>query len=833
MTRRCAVALRVPPLLLALAWLAPSGAPAQDTIPPQVIQAAASLVLTTNSDPLTVLVSAAADEPSIFEITCTYASSYPLYLDAPDPHWLYKTAAVGEHVGASSSLAVSVNNLAVAIGPRTYHSDTLTVVVVAIDGAGNRSAAVTALHETIEMPLGAIPQPQGDRYGFTSIQIAGHYPSSAWVAEWAQADVIICAPLHLLGTYDYPGTESHQWVRRIREQPDSRNVATVAFAGGVALWNNPNIPSANRAYDVFDRIYRDAKAAASPDTNVLGHLVDGSLAISAQAGSGYASRLVNLAYPAARDTLAWFFVNEWNHYDNRLANVGLMFDVWEYFSEYPILYGGETVFSGHYLDRDLDGVAMRYDYDEQVAIRQGRLDFIRGLRRRLYASAQDPAVGRHFLIGGNSVIARCDAEMAALLDHIFVEDLQCPQSCGTGLADLPYHNGMDPTYIRSEFPNYSLLHPSVVPQPPDFSSNFANLAAAMRDSAGGPFLTPESRGSCSGQAQYPGFNEVYGLLTDHVYPIWLRWQDDQVRNWSSPLHDGLRDLHGLGRALAPMTATVVGESSLLWRRNYQFGDVEIVIADGSEFDCADDRFEYRVLLQGEEARASVYWGLPVVESFFVTGWDTAGAGGALRLQMIALANEPATWDRSYLITETGTWSEPEMTVGRVFDLSEVWDTGAPIRNGDFRVRIRARDEAGQRSNWSEFTVPILRFDGYGVEITMTRILGSAYGLPDPAGGYVWLGQGSEIPDLAPPHFLEIHGKVEDGFVPVEVRWQNSLGGEGVGVVTPGGAGAWVIPAADLYRGVNAITITCVDQYGAQRRGAVMVNWDFPGRPGVR
>jgi hypothetical protein len=821
-------------VFLALVGLvqSPPGIQAQDVVPPVVTQAQADLFMTTNGNPLTVRVSATANEPSIFEVTCTYASSYPLYHDEPDPHWVYKTAAVGEHQGVSASLSYSVSNLQVAVGPRTYHSDTLAVHVVAIDAAGNRSDPLTALQTTIEMPLGAVPQPQGDHYGFTAIHLGGSRPGSGTISEWAEADVIICSPQHLLGTHGSDASSFHHWVHQVRELPGSRNVAVIGFAGGMALWNNHEIPVARRAYQLFDNIYRDAKANASPDTNVLGHLVDGSLAVVYQRNVEVGSRLVNITYPAARDTLAWFFVNEWNHYDNRLANVGLMFDVWEYVSEYAIVYQGQTVFSGYYLDRDLDGVPMRDDLEEQVAVRDGRIAFIQDLRRRLHESAEDPAVGRHFLIGGNSVAARSDATMAALLDHLFIEDYQCPRGCGTGLGLHPFHHALDPTYVRSEFPSYSLLHPDVVPYPPDFTSDWVNLAAAMRDSAGGPFITLESRGTCGGEMMDPVFNDVYSLLVDDVYPIWTGQHPPLIRIFRSPSQDGLADLRALGRATGSFTATPVNDGGLLWQRPYQYGEVEIVIAEEDGFDCdRGDRFEYRVTLNGTPARLSPNWGPPTVEGFFVTGWDSAGSGGAVRLHLIALASEPSVWERSGRSAE-GAWSEPEATQERGLELAEAWNTGFLPESGDIRVRVRARDEAGQRSGWSEVTVPINRFGGFGVEILQTRVLGTAYGLPRPGGAYEVLGLSSEAPDLAPPHYLEITGTVSEGFTPVRVRWQNSLGGEGWGKIVSVSEGRWQIAAVELFRGVNEITIVCFDQHGQHRQGALLTFWDHPGQPGT-
>jgi len=803
---------------------------AQDTTPPQLTAAAASLALTTNGDPLVISVSAAANEPSLFEVTCEYASSYPRYAVQPDAHWQYKTAAVGTHTARSLELALSVAGLELPVGPRCYHSDTLRVFVAAVDAAGNRSPAQAVLDETIEMPLGPIPIPVGDSYGFTAIQVGGELPNSATIDEWAAADFVICSPQHLLGTDTPEAPQYRHWVRDARAVAGSRNAGVIAFAGGSALWNNPELPFERRCYELMAGIYREAQAAASPDTNVLAHLVDGSLAVVLQSNIEVGSRMLNLLHETARDTLAWFIVNEWNHFDNRVANVGLMFDVWEYFSDYQIVYQGQIRFSPELLDRDLDGVPLIEDYDAQAASRAARLDFVRGLRRRLYDSAQDPAVGRHFLVGGNSVVARCDGEMAALLDHIFVEDLQAPRSCGTGLGVLPYHNGLDPNYVRTDFPSYSLIDGTVIPSPLDFTSDFPHLVAAMRDTAGGPFVTPESRGTCSHDPQDPVYNEVYALLVDHLYPVWSNRQNASDRTFRTPVADGYADLHALGRAAQPLQRGLRFDGGLAWRRAYAHGDVEIVIADTSGYRLArGDRFEYRVTVDGQPVRQSPSWGPPAVEAFIVTGWDSAGVGGSIRVELLAVASEPVTWERSCRATPQDPWSDPVTTPDRALEFAETWDTGISPRFASLAVRVRARDEAGQRSAWQTVDVPVSRADAFGVAVLETRVYGTAYGLPNPGGGYQVIGHGEEPPNFAPPHYAQITGTVAGGFLPVDVAWENSLGGKGRGEPGP----PWVIRDIELFRGVNVITIVCTDAVGNQQAGSVVVEWEYPGRPGAR
>ncbi len=828
--------LRVLPLLLLLTAPWPATGRAQDTDPPSVTMAAGRLELTTNGDPVRVLVDVRASEPSRFEVTATYASSYPQYITPMTAHYAYKTAAVGEHATLTEQLAEVVNDVEVVVGPRCYHSDSLTVHVEAIDGAGNRSDAVVAWQGVIDMPIGPVPDRpvDGTGYGVTAIQLGGEMPFSALPAEWSQTDVIICAPDHLLGSAPYPSAGYQHWVHDLREHPASRNVAVIAFAGGVAIWNNDDVPFNQRCYHLFDRIYQEARAAASPDTNVLAHLVDGSLATVVQPDLGGGSRMINLFSATARDTLAAYLVNEFNHFDNRLPNVGLMFDVWEYTSEYQVLVGGRAVFSGAHLDRDLDGVPMQEDYDAQIASRDGRLAFLRELRRRLYRSSADPVVGRHFLLGGNSVSARCDAEMAGLLDHIFVEDLQSPRGCGTGLGEHPYHNGLDPTYVRTDFPAYSLIDGDVIPYPLDFTSDFASLAAAMRDSAGGPFLTPESRGSCNDIIQPPVFNEVYGLLLDHAYPIWTNMDDPEWdRSWRTPEADGLPDLHLLGRALGTHTRTENAETLVL-RRSFERGEVEIRLADADLFDgAAGDRFEYRVMLDGAVVREHAHWGVPEIASCFVAGWDSAGTGGTVRVDLTVLASEPVRFERSVRGPGQTQWSEPEATVGRSSTLAGPWETGIPLQAGDLHVRVRARDEAGQATGWVERSVSLVRFDGTGLAITGTRVLGTVYGEPQPGGGYRPIGRGAGVPDLSPPHFLEIRGTVADGFAPVAIRWQNSLGGEGTADAGADGLSSWLIPAVPLHRGFNQILITAEDASGAVRVGTVGLDWDYPGAPGSR
>jgi hypothetical protein len=819
--------LAILPLLIAIL---PVAGQAQDLTPPTVTSAAADLQLTTNGDPIVVRVDATADEPVRFEVTATYASTYRQFLPQVTPHFAYKTAAVGDHTGTTLALATSVSGLEVTVGPRCYHSDLLTVRVEAVDAAGNRSQAAVAWDGAIDMPIGPVPEGHGDAYGIAAIQLGGRMPSSAPPADWAEADVIVCGPDHLLGSTGFEEAGFHHWVQEMRDQPGAQNRAVLAFAGGTVVWHNDEVPFSQRCYFFFDRIYQDARAAASPDTNVFAHLVDGSLAIVEQPNLAGGSRLVNMMSATARDSLAWFIVNEFNHFDNRVPNVGLMFDVWEYYTDHRVIVGGQVRFSADVLDRDLDGLPLSEDYDAQVGMRDARLEFLRELRRQLHASSPDPTVGRHFLLGGNSVVARCDAEMAGLLDHIFVEDLQCPTACGTGLADMPYHNGVDQDFVRTEFPAFALLPGTVLPDPHDFSSDFLDLASAMRDSAGGPYLTLESRGSCSGDEQHPRFNEVYSLLLDDVYAIWNNPDSYWDRSWWSPRNDGLVDLHDLGRALGPLTRSTLAGGGLSLRRAYDHGEVEIVLAEADLYDCdRGDLFEYRVLLDGAVAREHPDWGAPELTSCFVAGWDTAGVDGAIRVDLTVLASEPVRLEHSVRPPGEATWTEPQTGTEIAISHGGPWDTGVEPYIGTLDVRVRARDLAGRASPWTERTVSLTRFDGDGVEITDTQVRGTTYGQPQPGGGYVPTGRGVATPDAAPPHFLEVRGTVEPGFVPVVVRWQNSLGGSG----TAEGTVDWVIPSVPLQRGFNEIVVTAEDAAGANRRGIVSVVWDYPGAPGRR
>jgi len=814
---RCAVVA----MLAVMAGLAA----AQDTTAPTLLSASATLELQTNAEPVGVRIAASANEASRFLVTARYRSSYPRILDQVTAHYAYKTAAVGDHEGASSGYEHSFSGLLVEVGPRCYHSDTLTVWVAAEDEAGNRSDPVEVLSEVIEMPLGDIPTSQPDGYGFTAIHLGGYYPASASAVEWGQADVAICAPQNIYGSAGYEGSLWHRWIAEGREAPGSRNAAVLGFSAVPALWNNSQVPVTQRLFVFFQKLYLDAQQAASPDTNMLAHLVDGTLARPEFSNWSVGTSLVNLTYPAARDTLAWFLAMEWDHADNRVANVGLMFDVWEVCSDYPMIVNGVRQFGPNYLDHDLDGIPMVDDPDGQTRIRQARLDFLRTLRRRIYQSADDPAVGRHFLLGANSVAARVDEEMASLFDHIFVEDLQCPSGCGTGLLDRPWHLGLTEPYVRDQFPNYCQNDILGLPIPDDFSSDFTNLASAMRDSAGGPYITPESRGSCSGEISDPIYNTVYSLLFDGMYSIWINRNTNVDRMYSRPEWDGLPDLEPIGRAIGPRTHTLLPSGSHLWQRPYQNGWVEVILADESLFDCErGDQFEYRVIMDDWDAWKHPHWGEPVVETFFVTDWDSSGFGGTVRVDLTAIGSEPCYWERSVRV-DGGAWQTTPMTDELTDGLSGFWDTGLQPAFASLDVRVRGRDRVGLLSPWREYYVAIERYT-HNVEIETTQVAGTAYGLAGQDGNYVVTGRGVLPPDAAPPHELDLAGTVDGGFVPVEVRWSNSLGGEGVGEV---GAG-WQITGIPLQRGLNVITVTCIDAAGDAALGTMEIQWDYPGRP---
>lgn len=814
---RCAVVA----LLAVMAGVAA----AQDTTAPTVLSASATLELQTNAEPVGVRIAASANEASRFLVTARYRSSYPRFIDPVTAHYAYKTAAVGDHEAASLDFRTSISGLTVEVGPRCYHSDTLTVWVAAEDEAGNRSEPVEVLSEVIEMPLGDVPTPQPDGFGFTAFQQGGYYPSSATNEEWAEADVAICGPIDIWGSAGYEESRYHRWIAAARDVPGSRNAAVLGLTAMPALWNNSDVPVAQRAYRFFQRLYLDAQQAASPDTNVLAHLVDGTLARPQFSNWSVGTSLANLTYPVARDTLAWFLAMEWSHADNRVANVGLLFDVWEVCKDYPVIVNGVPVFGPSHLDHDLDGIPMVDDPDGQTRSRQARLAFIRALRRRIYLSAEDPAVGRYFLIGGNSVDARADAEMASLFDHIFVEDLQCPAGCSTGLPGFPWHFGLADHYERDYFPSYCQNDILGLPIPDGFSSDFANLAAAMRDSAGGPFLTPESIGACSGEMMDSAYNVVYGMLFDGLYPIWTDRDGSRRRIYSSPMRNGLPDLEPIGLAIGPRTHTLLPGGSHLWQRPYQYGWAEVILADESLFDCErGDQFEYRVIMNDWDAWKHPHWGEPAVETFFVTDWDSSGFGGTVRLDLTAIGSEPCYWERSVRV-DGGAWQSTPMTDELTDGLSGFWDTGLQPAFASLDVRVRARDRVGLLSPWREWYVEIERFT-HTVQIESSEVAGTAYGLAGQDGNYVVTGRGVLPPDAAPPHELDLTGTVEGGFVPVEVRWSNSLGGTGAGEV---GAG-WRITGIPLQRGLNVITVTCINAAGDAAVGTMEIQWDYPGRP---
>jgi hypothetical protein len=399
---------------------------------------------------------------------------------------------------------------------------------------------------------------------------------------------------------------------------------------------------------------------------------------------------------------------------------------------------------------------------------------------------------------------------------------------------FPYHGAASEHFTWDFCPGiyYSnhLIESGILPHPSNHSHAWEDLPATMRADAGGPFVVPESQGSVNDHPVHPGYLEAFALLFDHVYPIYHRQEapDGWLRQLWHPTREGLPDLHDLGPATSPLIRERLSDDVLYWHRNFAAGSVEVVIADTNVFDCeANDLFDYRVTVGGEVRRQSPSWGPPELESFFVAGWDSAGVGGTLRLDLTAVASEPVRWERSWRLGDSGPWSVPQVINERSEALAGHWDIGLPPQAGPLWVRVRGHDQTGYVTDWAKHEVALTRFGGFGVIIEDTRVHGTAYGLPGPDGDYEILGRGQEVPDFAPPHYLEIRGSAPAGFVPVEVRWNNSLGGQGEAEGTLN----WRVPAAPLHRGTNLITITCIDAAGTARVGTVSWEWDYPGRPG--
>ena len=821
--------------LALLIAVGPISGQAQDTTPPTITSAVAAIDLTRNGDPLTVTVDAAADEPARFEVTCTYTSSYLPFVEPPLAYWHYKTQAVGDHVETSQPPTMSVTDLEVVVGPRVYHSDTLTVSVVAIDAAGNRSAPVVVHDAAIEMPF-TVPLPiqPGDHYAVTTHWSGSTKPSDynkASLADWAQPDLILCTTGFLFeGPQTDPGWD--HWVERLRAEPGANNVAVIGFSG-LSTVNNPSYPVQQRMFAFLWSVHDEV------DDNVLVHVTDGTIAAIGDGRSGRI--LANVFSQTARDTLAWFFAQEWNHSENREPRVGFMFDVYEIWTDYPV----NDEYAGWLIDRDRDGIPLLDDPDELEGTRSGRVEFLQTLRNHIAATSSDPNVGQYFLIGANTVSGRSDALMLAELDFVMLEDLQCPPGAGTEFIiydgdgcygeharRLPFHGAAAEHFTREYCPGIyyenHLITSGAVPQPSDLSQAWEDLPSRMRHDAGGPFLVPESRGSVSGEPIHPGHLEVFSLLFDHFYPIWHRQDDSWDRQYWHPSEEGLFDLHDLGPAISPLIRETMPDDILYWRRQYASGSVEIIIADTTVFDCAaGDLFDYRVTVSGETRRQSPGWGPPEFDTFFVADWDTGGAESTVRVDLTAIASEPVRWQRSYRVGASGPWSDPDDTSGRTEILAGFWNTSLPAMSGSLWVRLQGVDQTGRTTGWAKREVVLHRFGGFGVVIEDTTVVGTVYGLKQPDGDYEVLGRGSSAPDFAPPHYLEIHGSVPAGFVPVEVRWRNNLGGQGVAE----GGSSWRIPGVPLHRGVNVITITCVDAGGTARVGSVTKMWDYPGRPG--
>lgn len=812
---------------------------ADDVTPPTITAASATIAPTRNGDVIVVSVSATANEPARFRITCRYASSYLDFGGVAGDYYAFKTAAVGEHTAISQQPALAETDLQVVVGPRCYHSDTLTVHVTAVDTMGLYSEPYQLFAAPIEMPFPvATAIPVADTYRVATHWNGGLRPSEgnrATIADWAKPDLILCTPVFL---FEGPQTapDWDHWVERLRAEPGSNNVAVLGFTG-ITTVDHGLYPVQKRLFAFMQSLYNDV------DENVLVHLTDGSLPTTVDSQSG--RQIINIFNETARDTLAWFLAQEWNHSENRLPRVGLMFDVYELWTEYSV----NDQYAPRLIDRDRDGIAMLYDQDELEGTRYARIEFLRSLRRHIAATSADPNVGRYFLIGANTVSGRSDAQLLAEVDFLLLEDVQCPPSGDTEyqiydgegcywehVRALPFHLG-GAEYFRREFCpgifyDNHLISSGIIPDPPDLSQAWLHLPQAMRTGAGGPFISPESQGPLQGEPRHPVHLEVFSLLFDHFYPIWHRQDvdDDWRRQYWHPSREGFADLRGLGRATSPLVRSYLENGAYLWRRQFESGLVEVVLADTSYFTCeAGDLFEFRVTVDGQILRQSEGWGSPTLESFFVAGWDSAGVGGSLRFDLTAFANEPVRWERSYRLGAADNWSEPVATDQRSATLAGYWDTGLAPRAGLLSLRLRGLDQTGLETDWAEQAIQLYRFGGFGVVIEDTFVIGTSYGLPDSQGEYAIAGRGEAAPLFAPPHYLMITGRAPVGFNPVEVRWHNSLGGDG----TAEGTSVWHIPEVPLHRGTNVITIMCIDAHGTAQLGNVTKYWNYPGQPGQR
>ena len=654
---------------------------------PTIETSSASVVYgTANGTAINVRFNGTTSETAYYEVKVTYSSSYVQYEWPATENYIWKTAANGKHEYTTVILASSLVNYDLEIGPRCYHSDGVVASMVAIGSTGSRSAPVVLLDITLEVPIGTIPTSAHDEYGVSTRSLWSRDSSTDnapdvdhvdyTIANYAKPDVLLSVTNFLFeGPWTTPGWD--HFIDRIRADGGSHNQAFLGFSGlnVKAYNNNPWKRRLNMMFDAESTADVDYPAGDYGDSLYCRH-VDGTLMDEFE---GQGLKVINVTSDMARQMVVTWWVDEWNHCENRRPKVGLMFDVYEYQSEFrhPPLLGGPQTNGVFVVDHDLNGISLMdpddtddNDDPEIHLVREGRILLFSMIHAGVAASAVDTDVGDYFLLGANTWSGLTDEDFTAELDMVLEEGHQCPVDMSTeflSFADDPYYDNKEHfLYSRPYLATYTnllehrqdhylyndLIASNTIPNPSDINMTFAGLVANMRTDGGGPWILVGSQQPwdwVSGEDEadvvgvQPTRQEVLALLGNNIYPSYHH-QDGGVANkqlWHPDL-EGEDDLKGLGAATGSIVrATFDGRD--LWTRAYTSGSVSILIASSTDFDCAaGDSFEYQVVISSSPVRESDDWVDPSVFTIDVMTFTDDLA-------------ENSTQELSISVVEAGTW----------------------------------------------------------------------------------------------------------------------------------------------------------------------------------
>lgn len=710
-------------------------------VPPTITSSDITLVYGENGSPLNLQIDTAADADCIYEVTTTYVSTYEDVIgqEPPTTNYAWKTAAVGTNTLYTTEYTTSITDFNVIIGPRAYHTDNLTVSVVAIDVNENRSSSTTLFDAALNVPYGTFsPSSTISEYKIATNWSGSRYPSYNGIAsleDWAKPNLVLCTNSFLYesentGQGATDGKDWEHWVDAVREETGSNNEIFIGFTQTL-IYETSVYYTHQRMRAYCDYVYN-----ILGETSIYVHDTNGGLPL--YTGGFEGAQQLNYTSSDARAHYISFFVNEFNHCENRRPYVGSMFDVYEEYSNFSMSgwYSGDynqNQWFGHIADMDLDGISFVEDDNEQIAFRLGRIAFITELRAALTASG-----ATHFPIGINSVSARADADLTSIVDFMFFEDLHVPHTISTGyevyegdscydnITYMPYHRFLSTSFTR-EFCDgiyYSgYVTETLLPNPSDFNASVHNITDVMRQTLG-PWVLVEFDGTDANIASitHPVYAEILALMADSVYPSWLQNESSWRRVYNHPSEDGFADISGLGNATENMQYDT-HDIYDYWNRTFDNGEVEILIKPVDLFDdqipenddptypypanydtIFVDQFKYKVTVEGNVLRKSADWDsvweedsiAPILSYFDIPSYSVVGTN--LLLQIVATSDDPeSSWELTYGKSFMGPWRTKTLTTQGT-SVDEQVDLDFDCFEGTVFTTLVAIDNAGNNSN---------------------------------------------------------------------------------------------------------------------------------------